>query len=105
MNFKTFAYWSEFLIGLLYFILGGLILFFGEKLYKNMEIDEGGERQSVNNTRNKFNMISLATGVLFLIKGLCGLISAFHLFGDIYPISLGPNIWDFFVKIKIKIKS
>jgi len=96
-DFKTFGYWSEFLIGLLYFILGTMILYYGEKLYKNMETDDG-DRASVNNTRNKFNMISMATGVLFLIKGFCGLLCAFHVFGDIFPVFLGPNIWDFLVK-------
>jgi hypothetical protein len=95
-DFKTFAYWSEFLIGLLYFILGTMILYYGQKLHKDMETDDF-ERPSVNDTKNKFTMISMGTGILFLIKGFFGLISAFHLFGDIYPLFIGANVWDFFV--------
>ena len=33
---------------------------------------------------------------MFFIKGLIGLITAFKLFDDVYPTSIGANEWDFF---------
>lgn len=29
------------------------------------------------------------------MKGIFGLITAFKFFDDVYPVSVGPNIWDF----------
>lgn len=72
-----------------------MIIYYGDKLNKGMGTD--GERVSVNNTRNKLNLISMVTGGLFLCKSFFGLLTAFHIFDDFYPVSVGPNIWDFFV--------
>lgn len=95
-NFKSLAYSAEFLIGILYLILGSMIIYYGEKINKNIEKTDY-ERASINNTKNKLNFISMATGGLFLIKSFFGLLTAFHIFDDFYPVSIGPNIWDFFV--------
>lgn len=32
---------------------------------------------------------------MFVIKGLIGVVSSFGAFDDIYPVSIGPNVWDF----------
>jgi hypothetical protein len=32
---------------------------------------------------------------LFLLKGILGLVTAFKVFDDIYPIIIGANVWDF----------
>jgi|LauGreDrversion4_2_1035121.scaffolds.fasta_scaffold2125282_1 hypothetical protein len=42
--------------------------------------------------------MSISIGVLFLIKSFFGLITAFGAFDDLYPVVIGPNPWDFFVK-------
>jgi len=34
-------------------------------------------------------------GGLFLVKSFCNLLSTFDFFDDIYPVSIGINIWDF----------
>lgn len=75
-----------------------MIIYYGEKINKNIERNEADGRASVNDTKKKLNMISMATGGLFLTKSFFGLLTAFHLFGDFYPVSIGPNIWDFLVK-------
>ncbi len=74
-----------------------MIIYYGEKINNNMEKNEADGRMSVNDTKKKLNMISMATGGLFLAKSFFGFLSAFHLFGDFYPVSFGPNIWDFLV--------
>jgi len=44
-------------------------------------------------------MFSYSIGGLFLFKSLCGILTAFHAFGDLYPVLIGPNVWDFIVNI------
>lgn len=44
-------------------------------------------------------MITRLVGGLFLLKGLFGLITALKFFDDVYPVSIGANIWDFFIML------
>jgi hypothetical protein len=48
-------------------------------------------------TTVKLQILSNTIGGLFLFKSLLALLSAFHFFGDFYPLSWGVNLWDFFV--------
>lgn len=48
-------------------------------------------------------MITRLVGGLFLIKGISGLATAFRLFDDIYPTSIGANVWDFLTMLATEI--
>jgi hypothetical protein len=41
------------------------------------------------------HVITRFVGGLFFIKGILGLVTAFGFFDDVYPVSIGANLWDF----------
>jgi len=97
--FKSFAYSSEFLMAVVYCILGSMIIYYGNKIAGLFSIRNYRSNDSNNDIGQKLQILSLSVGGLFLLKSLCGLLTAFHFFGDFYPLSIGANTWDFFVKI------
>ena len=91
--FKTFHYISEFLMALLYLILGSLTVYFGRKVSnvfsaKNIEDRLG----SANTMKNKLSLLSYSIGGLFLLKGLSGVLAGITLL----QVQTFPNIYDFF---------
>lgn len=95
--FKSFAYLSEFLIGLVYLILGTMIIYYGEKIALVVMSRQYNTFDPSNDMSYKLRILSLSIGGLFLLKSLSGLLTGLKFFDDFYPVSIGPNIWDFFV--------
>ncbi len=75
-----------------------MIIYYGEKIAELFNSKSGrSNSSSASDVGKKLRILSLSIGGLFLFKSLCGLLTALHLFGDVYPISFGANIWDFLV--------
>jgi hypothetical protein len=84
-------------MAVVYATLGTMIIYYGEKCAGILTIKNKAYGQNNENT-HKLIVLSFSIGGIFLIKSLCGLLTAFHVFGDFYPVSIGANVWDFFVK-------
>ena len=92
--FKTFHYISEFLMALLYLILGSITVYFGRKvseLLKQEQIDNNNS-EIRNPMSSRISILSYSIGGLFLIKGLSGVLTGITLI----QIQTFPNIYDFF---------
>jgi hypothetical protein len=98
-SFKTFAYLSEFLIGLIYLVLGTMIIYYGEKIALVVAVRQYSNtfEPTTNDMSVKLRILSVTIGGLFLLKSLFGLLTAMKFFDDFYPVSIGANVWDFFV--------
>jgi hypothetical protein len=86
-------------MAVVYCILGSMIIYYGNKIAGLFSIRNYRSNDSNNDLGQKLQILSLSIGGLFLLKSLCGLLTAFHFFGDFYPLSIGANTWDFFVLI------
>ena len=85
-------------MAVVYAILGTMIIYYGEKCVGIINTKNKAYGQNNENT-HKLIILSLSIGGIFLLKSFCGLLTAFHAFGDFYPTSIGANVWDFFVFI------
>ncbi len=74
-----------------------MIIYYGEKIALVVRIKTYDTYDPSNDMSFKLRILAISIGGLFLLKSLCGLLTALHFFDDIYPISIGANIWDFFV--------
>lgn len=95
--FKSFAYISEFLIGVVYLIIGLMIIYYGEKISMIFSSKGRGLHDPADDMSQKLKILSQSIGGLFLIKSFSGFLSSMKAFGDYYPVSIGANVWDFFV--------
>jgi hypothetical protein len=102
--FKAFAYLAEFLIGILYLVLGSMLIYYGMKIATIFGATPTGasryeqiQDNSNYETNMKLKILSNVIGGLFLFKSFLALLSAFHFFHDFYPTSIGANLWDFLV--------
>lgn len=84
-------------MAVVYCILGSMIVYYGNKIANLFAIKNYRANDSNNDIGQKLQILSLSVGGLFLLKSLCGLLTAFHFFDDFYPVSIGANIWDFLV--------
>ena len=92
--FKAFHYISEFLMALLYLILGSITVYFGRKvseILKHEQIDNNNS-EIKNPMSSRISLLSYSIGGLFLIKGLSGVLTGITLI----QIKTFPNIYDFF---------
>jgi len=95
-SYKAFAYLSEFLIGLAYIIIGFLTIYYGQMVSQVFESKSTIDNYEANKEMSfKLLLMSVSIGSLFLVKSFLALLSSFGAFGDIYPVSLGVNLWDF----------
>ena len=85
-------------MALVYMILGTMTVYYGEKISELFTIKNSKTYDPRNDIGQKLRLLSLSIGGLFLLKSFCGLLTAFHFFGDFYPVSIGANVWDFFVR-------
>lgn len=76
-----------------------MIIYYGEKIAMVVRIKTYDAYDPANDMSVKLRILSVSIGGLFLLKSLCGLLTAFHFFDDIFPVCIGANIWDFFVFI------
>ena len=74
-----------------------MTVYYGEKISELFAIKNNRSYDPSNDIGKKLRVLSLSIGGIFLLKGLCGLLTAFHFFGDVYPVSVGANVWDFWV--------
>jgi hypothetical protein len=106
-GFKSFAYLAEFIIGFLYIFLGAMLIYYGMKIATIFGATVGTSRYDMiqENSNYEINMklriLSNVIGGLFLLKGFFALLTALHVFGDFYPVSIGANLWDFLVYRKL----
>lgn len=89
---------SEFLIGLVYLVLGAMIIYYGEKIAESVMSKQNQTSDPSSDMSVKMRILSLTIGALFMIKSLCGFLTAFGFFDDFYPVSIGANVWDFIVR-------
>jgi hypothetical protein len=85
-------------MAVVYAILGSMIVYYGNKI-ANLFAFKSHRSNENNDIGQKLQILSLSVGGIFLIKSLCGLLTAFHFFGDFYPLCIGANLWDFLVNI------
>ncbi len=106
--FKSFVYCSEFLIGIIYLVLGAMLIYYGRKITNRFDdtapsttkyADYYTNNNQYSETTVKLQILSNVIGGLFLLKSFLALLSAFHFFDDFYPVSWGANLWDSFVYI------
>lgn len=95
-EFKMFMYFSEFIIGVVYIITSSMIIYYGQ-LIGNFFLEKYKYENS--QASSKIHMITRCVGGLFFLKGVLSLITAFKFFDDVYPVSVGPNIWDFLLML------
>ena len=88
----AFFYISEFLMAMLYLVLGSIIIYFGSKVSSIFQEKAQNNYDSSNEMSNKLSKLSFSIGGLFLIKGLSGLLTAIN---AINPTK-HPNVYDFF---------
>jgi uncharacterized membrane protein len=88
----AFFYISEFLMAMLYLVLGSIIIYFGSKLSSIFQEKAQNNYDSSNQMGNKLSVLSFSIGGLFIIKGLSGLLTAVN---AINPTKY-PNVYDFF---------
>lgn len=86
-------------MAVVYSILGTMIVYYGEKISELFTIKNTRSYDPSNDIGKKLRVLSLSIGGLFLLKSFCGFLTAFHFFGDFYPVAIGANVWDFFVNI------
>ena len=84
-------------MALVYMILGTMIVYYGEKISDLFNIKNSRSYDPSNDIGKKLRLLSLSIGGIFLFKSLCGYLTALHCFGDVFPVSVGANVWDFFV--------
>lgn len=92
-------------MAVVYAILGTMIIYYGEKISNLFTMINSRTYDPANDMSKKLRILSLSIGGLFLLKSLFGLLTAMHAFGDFYPVSIGANVWDFFVFITLFINS
>lgn len=91
--FKAFHYISEFLMALLYLILGSLTVYFGKKVSELLKQEYICNNTEINNPiSSPISLLSYSIGGLFLIKGLSGVLTGI----TVIQIQTFPNIYDFF---------
>jgi hypothetical protein len=86
-------------MAVVYMILGAMTVYYGEKISELFALKNSRSYDPSSNVGQKLRTLSVSIGCLFLLKSLCGLLTSLHIFGDFYPVSIGANIWDFFVFI------
>lgn len=74
-----------------------MIIYYGEKIALVVMSRQYNTFDPSNDMSYKLRILSLSIGGLFLLKSLSGLLTGLKFFDDFYPVSIGPNIWDFFV--------
>jgi hypothetical protein len=90
-NYILFYFISEFLMAVLYLILGTIIIYFGRKV--SIIIDS--KNQGISDEKemgNKLSILSNSIGFLFILKGISGVLTG----GNFLTPSKYPNIYDFF---------
>ena len=90
--YLAFFYISEFLMAMLYLVLGSIIIYFGNKLSSIFQEKAQNNYDSSNEMSNKLSMISLSIGGLFIIKVLSGLLTAVNAINQ----TKHPKVYDFF---------
>ena len=88
----AFFYIAEFLMAMLYLVLGSIIIYFGSKLSSIFQEKAQNNYDSSNQMGNKLSVLSFSIGGLFIVKGLSGLLTAVN---AINPTKY-PNVYDFF---------
>ncbi len=96
--FKSFAYCSEFLMAVVYIVLGAMTVYYGEKISELFETKNKSYNSNANDTGKKLRIVSHSIGGIFILKGFCGLLTALSIFDDVFPTSIGANVWDFLVR-------
>ena len=89
-KYKIFFYISELLMAILYLVLGSVIIYFGKKVSEIIESKSQNNFDS-NDRNNKFGLMSLSIGSLFLIKGVSGVLGGISAYDP-----KNHNIYDFF---------
>lgn len=80
-----------------------MIIYYGEKIAEVVTNRKNNSFDTSADMSVKLRILSISIGVLFMIKSLCGFLTALGSFDDFYPVSIGANIWDFFVKQSVLI--
>ena len=89
--FLKFYLISEFLIAILYLVLGSLIAYFGNKIC-SIFINRIDKFENSNEIGKKVKILTFSIGGLFILKGLSGFFSGI----SILDPTEYPNIYDFF---------
>ena len=90
--YLTFYYISEFLMAVLYLVLGSMIIYFGRQVSFIFESKTQNKFDPSNDMSHKLSILSNSIGGLFVIKGITGVLTG----GNFLTISSYPNIYDFF---------
>jgi hypothetical protein len=84
-------------MGMVYLVLGAMTLYYGEKVSLILSLQSMSKYSTPNPMNFKLRTVSLSIGGLFLLKSLCGMLTALNAFDDFYPVCIGANVWDFLV--------
>ena len=90
--YSAFYFISEFLMALLYLVLGSLTIYYGRQVSLIFKSRTQNQFDSSNEMSSKLTILSYSIGGLFLLKGLSGLLTGI----TILDPTKYPNIYDFF---------
>ena len=90
--YSAFYFISEFLMALLYLVLGSLTIYYGRQVSLIFQAKTQNKFDTTNEMSNKLSILSYSIGGLFLVKGLSGLLTGI----TILDPTKYPNVYDFF---------
>ena len=73
--YSAFYFISEFLMALLYLVLGSLTIYYGRQVSLIFQAKTQNKFDTTNEMSNKLSILSYSIGGLFLVKGLSGLLT------------------------------